>query len=245
MMANLRSGFVFLASTKCASTSVEAALHAHCDLIVNCGPSNKHMSWRRAHTLVQDMMTRHPRPDRPLEYISIVRQPMDWVESWYDYRSRNAIKDRAERYLGDRSIQDVIVEEIERAADDPNRIGFQHTMYRRPKGSEDELTLFQFNHLHLLVKYLKQKYGVQLKLDHLNQTPGREAGASLAERISPEVMARAREHWRPDFRLYKNANGKRRLDEVRAERAAQAADLGAGQTDAGSAEAGKEEANVK
>ncbi|KRF36115.1 hypothetical protein [Nocardioides sp. Soil805] len=90
MMAFPRHGFVLLAMPKCASTSLEAALAPYAELVVDRPPGLKHVgasgfTRRIAPRLAADGYERDS-----YELVTMFRDPVRWLESWWRYRARPA-----------------------------------------------------------------------------------------------------------------------------------------------------------
>ncbi|MBR0671876.1 hypothetical protein [Neoroseomonas soli] len=84
MMASLRFGFIVLSMPKCASSSLQQALMPVCD--VRFKDHMKHVSYAFVTDWVLPMMKarRAPAPYEPRVF-SLVRDPIDWLYSWYRY----------------------------------------------------------------------------------------------------------------------------------------------------------------
>ncbi|MBS2937759.1 hypothetical protein KDN32_08385 [Nocardioides sp. J2M5] len=80
--------FVLLALPKTASTTLERTLAPHATEVVGSPPGQKHLPARgfvhtRAHALAEQG---HPRDS--YELVTMFREPLAWLESWWRYRAR-------------------------------------------------------------------------------------------------------------------------------------------------------------
>ena len=70
--------------------SIQAALEPHASISFRDQPGVEHVNLgkyqRQIHNLLENLA------DGPLETFRIVRQPMDWMGSWYRYRQRDQLK---------------------------------------------------------------------------------------------------------------------------------------------------------
>ena len=103
-----RCRICFSLCPKCASSSIEAAIAPFCNINFSGPGGLKHITARdyRSHILAY-----HQRvlANRPIEAFSIVREPIEWLFSWYRYRQRNDIRNPDHpfhrNYTGDMSFE--------------------------------------------------------------------------------------------------------------------------------------------
>lgn len=84
MMASIRFGFIVLSMPKCASSSLQQALTPVCD--VRFKDHMKHVDYAFVETWVLPMLRarRAPAPYAP-RIFCLMREPVDWLYSWYRY----------------------------------------------------------------------------------------------------------------------------------------------------------------
>lgn len=80
--------FVLLALPKTASTSLERTLSPYATEVVAAPPGQKHLPARGfVHTKAHDLAAQgHPRES--YELVTMFREPIAWLESWWRYRAR-------------------------------------------------------------------------------------------------------------------------------------------------------------
>lgn len=80
--------FVLLALPKTASTSLERTLSPYATELVASPPGQKHLPARGfVHTRAHDLAAQgHPRES--YELVTMFREPIAWLESWWRYRAR-------------------------------------------------------------------------------------------------------------------------------------------------------------
>jgi len=88
-MISFRHNFVFLANTKAMSSSVHHLLLDESDLVYYRPGGGKHMNFNAVNRRLQQISGRTIE-----DYFSFgfVRDPVDWIESWYRYRKRAGLK---------------------------------------------------------------------------------------------------------------------------------------------------------
>ncbi len=92
MLISLRNRFIFISNTKAASTSIEAALQHHCEIRHNGTPARKHIAYRDALREYQPLFS--AAGNDPVTYFrfGVLRDPIDWIASWFRYRSGNDVQ---------------------------------------------------------------------------------------------------------------------------------------------------------
>lgn len=108
MMAFPAHGFVLLAMPKCASTSIESALSPYASLVIDKPPSRKHLGCSGFTKRVAPGLAADGHPRDSYELVTMFRDPIRWLESWWRYRAR--LDDDT-----DNSTQDLSFEDFARA----------------------------------------------------------------------------------------------------------------------------------
>lgn len=81
--------FVLLALPKTASTALERTLSPYATEVVSAPPGRKHLPARGfVHTVAHELAAQgHPRES--YELVTMFREPVAWLESWWRYRARD------------------------------------------------------------------------------------------------------------------------------------------------------------
>ena len=115
MQMSTRYGFAFLCMPKCASTSIEAAIKKFCNINFSGHPTIKHIN---AQVFSESILAAHQKlvPSSNIESFCLIREPLEWIESWYRFRTRDQLKDprhpNHKNYTGNISYNDFIKEYI-------------------------------------------------------------------------------------------------------------------------------------
>jgi len=88
MMAFPAHGFVLLAMPKCASTSIESALAPYASLVIDRPPSRKHLGCAGFTKRIAPGLAAEGHPRESYELVTMFRDPIAWLESWWRYRAR-------------------------------------------------------------------------------------------------------------------------------------------------------------
>jgi hypothetical protein len=223
MLMSTQYGFAFLCNPKCASTSVESVLKKHCNIRFT-GPSNiKHINARNFDACILKLhgeLTAH----RPIESFCLIRNPVDWLESWYRYRSRPELaqaKARKQqlRYVGDISFSDFVEAYLLPANERPAfaRLSTQFDFMRLQDGSIGVDRIYPLERMDKVREFLSGKIGKPIEFPTKNVSP--ETPAELEE----DLRARLLDRLKKDATLYELALGGGYFERARDHRAFQVA----------------------
>lgn len=110
MLISIEHGLVFLSMPKCASTSIEMALQNYMDIVVR-GPA-KHTNYRRYERFCRPFLDQFCKQQK-LETVCLIREPLDWLKSWYRYRTRDELKYLAVAEESDKNAQDKLANSLD------------------------------------------------------------------------------------------------------------------------------------
>jgi hypothetical protein len=89
MLIFWKERLVFLANTKTGSTSVERALDALAHVSVQRPPAFKHLTAQQYRTTLAPML--ESLTGHRFTTVALMREPVDWLGSWYRFRQRDDI----------------------------------------------------------------------------------------------------------------------------------------------------------
>lgn len=89
MLISVKKRFIFIANSKTASTSIETALIPFAEINRVGSPQRKHISWQEARKEYNFLFNNPAYSPKNFFKFGVVREPVDWVVSWYNYRSGN------------------------------------------------------------------------------------------------------------------------------------------------------------
>lgn len=92
MLISTSKMFIFAANTKTASTSVESALEKHSEFRLDGAPRLKHLPLVEAKDEAPNAFHDYELDD--FFIFGIMRNPIDWIQSWYRYRLGNNVRNR-------------------------------------------------------------------------------------------------------------------------------------------------------
>ncbi len=195
MFAMPEHGFVFLSTTKTGSTAVENAFAGRASLMFRQPPPLKHMSVRKFQRLVAPILTEHGYPPDSYELVCVVREPVDWVASWWRYRSRPDAAGTLQ-YTGDLTFDEFADRVIARKI----RVGNLKRFVLDDDGRQAVSRLFRYDRLDHAVEWMAERAGMPIPtLRVANASPERDLA------IDPQTRARLEGHFAVHRALYEQA----------------------------------------
>ncbi len=197
-------GLVFLAQTKCASTAIQEVLQPFAVLATRRDPPLKHVHYRDFAKFFEPLLDRFGYPRRSYEVVALMREPIDWLHSWYRYRTRPELADpanpRHEHYVGDLPFEGFAHHYMEGGGGFAD-VGRQVEFLLDESGELGVDRLFRYEDLDLFLEYLEGKVGQLPGLPVVNQSP------PLDLDLGPSVRSELEDFLRPEYELHKEASG--------------------------------------
>jgi len=197
-------GFVFLAPTKTGSTSIETAFLRHSQMILLKPPAIKHTDYAGFQRFLQPFLNSRGFPRESYEVVCAFREPIDWLSSWWRYRSRqklaNPTNPRHCNYTGDVSFEQFARAYME-GSEQFAQVGRLSSFVRPCLGEAEVDRIFRYDRLDLLIDFLCEKVGKEVEVGSANTSPKRSF--SLSEECEIEL----RGYLAPEYRIYERAIG--------------------------------------
>lgn len=181
----------FLATPKTGSTAIAVALESLASVSVQRPPVLKHTTVHRWQRFLGPYLA--AAAGEEFTTVALMREPRDWLGSWYRYRSREDADPR-------RSTAGMDFDAFVRAwCDDPQpefaAVGSQ-ARFLRPRQGRGVDRLFRYERIDRFVEFLEHRLGCEIILPRVNVSPeGRLA-------LSPSTEALLRARAAEDFALY-------------------------------------------
>lgn len=197
MLIFLKPRIVLLSVPKTGTTALEQALGERAEIAFRGRPEIKHLNLRQYLNRILPLLL--PLGGAPFETVAVIREPLDWLRSWYRFRARDAL-------LGQRnSTAGVSFEAFLEAYLAPGRrpdyarLGRQSDFLIDHDGRIAVDHLFRYEAMPALVDFLSARLGHEITLPHANVSP--EAATDL----TPQAEARARAVLAGDHALWQGA----------------------------------------
>lgn len=183
-----------LATPKTGSTAIEAALESMATMAIQRPPVLKHTPVQRFHRFIGPYL--ETTSGAPFTVVALMREPRDWLGSWFRYRQREDVVDPQKSTRGmsfDRFVN--------AWCDDPQpefaAVGSQ-ARFLQPKGEKGLDHLFRYEEIGRFVRFLEDRLDCEIILPRLNVSPSGDLALSAA------TEARLRKAAERDFALYES-----------------------------------------
>ena len=196
MLISLDKNLVILAMTKTGSTALHAALGPHCDIIYRGPPRVKHMNLMRFERFLRPYLSAIGHDE--IETFGLIREPEDWLRSWYRYRARPELdeKPNSTAHLS----FDAFVEAYLSETPPPfAQVGRPSKFYAPPTDGAPVTHVFRYDAMDAATSFLEERFGRKLTLKRMNLSPPKEA------ELNPALRQRLLHSLSKDYTLYKKA----------------------------------------
>jgi hypothetical protein len=184
--------FVLLALPKTASTSLERALSPYATEVVGAPPGQKHLPARGfVHTKAHELAEQgHPRES--YELVTMFREPIAWLESWWRYRSR----EDSRQSTADMTFEEFALHYLAGDDDAPVPKG-RPSKFVRAQGGVAVDRIFSVERPDVWEAWFSSRVGVPLEFERRNASGGDQGELSFATR---EALAA---HFAPEYDVWR------------------------------------------
>ncbi|MDP3339677.1 hypothetical protein [Frigidibacter sp.] len=174
---------VFLANTKTGSTSIEMALESLADVAVQRPPALKHTTAARFSGLLAPFLGASAE-GQSFETVALIREPLDWLGSWYRYRLREHLP-----IGGDGSFAAFVAGYLDQPQAEFARVGSQSAFLTDAEGHIAVDHLFRYEDIDQLLEFLEDRLDCAITLPHLNVSPRApmDLPADLTRRLNAQL----------------------------------------------------------
>lgn len=195
---------VILCQPKTGTTSLHDALAADASIAFRTPPNAKHMTYGAFRNRIAPWLLSEDSKRSKLTIISVMREPIDWFGSWYRYNAREHLSRPGtkayKRYTGninfDQYLECLLLPKQE--APEYARLGGPCSVALDNRGQVGVDRLYRYTDLDRMVDFIAEKLDRPLSLTKKNVSEVKELDASEA------TLARVRDHFAADFRIYEN-----------------------------------------
>lgn len=195
MLISTRHQLVFIAMPKTGTRSLEAALTPHSSILIPRDPKVIHTTLGQFNQYLRPWL--EEKGYLELTTFGVVREPIDWLQSWWRYRARDNLQGH-HNYTGHVSFEGFA--EAYLSPKPPAFARFQHPTGVLTDDGRPVDMLFKYENYDALVDWLSDRIGKALKIDHRNASPSREA-----PQLSDGVRQRLTEALGDEYRLWEQA----------------------------------------
>jgi hypothetical protein len=163
---------------KCASTSTEAILRHYGDITTGSDPSIKHVNLKTYERFfkpfLEKVQSKHARLAGDIETICLFREPIDWLNSWYRYRTRENLARTPRgktKSTANISFLEFAQEYVKPQPAAFAKVGRQINFLKNKNGQIGKVTVFRYDDYVQFLDYLSHKVGEKLEAPRLNVSP--------------------------------------------------------------------------
>ena len=196
MLVFWQQSLVYMAIPKTGTTALEETFSSQADLVLRNPPEVKHAHAYRFRTFLKPFLDRAG-PPKAWQIVTVVRDPMDWLSSWWRYQSAEHHRDHPRSCIGV-PYADWIEEVLSNAPPLRAQVGSQ-TFFVADRGKMITDRIFAYEHLDDCASWLAAVVGGTARLPRRNVSP-RERVA-----LSDELQQRVSAHFAEDMRLHSAA----------------------------------------
>ncbi|SEN41962.1 hypothetical protein SAMN04488103_10530 [Gemmobacter aquatilis] len=181
-----------LATPKTGTTAIESALESLAHVSIQRPPQLKHASVRKYHRFIGPWL--ESAAGHPFTVIAMMREPRDWLGSWYRYRQREDMGSEEKSTVGisfDQFVRDYCAEKPPAHA----AVGAQ-SQFLAAKNERGADRIFRYEKIDEVIEFLEDRLDCAITLPRLNVSP--LAPLDLA----PETEKLLRKVAAKDFELY-------------------------------------------
>ena len=196
MLVFYEERLALLSVPKTGSSAYQAALLERADLVVTNPPDLKHASVRRFDRFFQNMFRKMF--DTEMEIMGVVREPFDWLGSWYRYRSRPELLDHpnATHDLSFNAFLQAYLQNPRPAFAD---VGSQTEFFQTRSNGAGATHIFKYENQDGILEFLQSRLNCDIHLPRLNVSPKRPL------ELSEDTLQRYRQEHSNEFRLHDTA----------------------------------------
>ena len=184
---------VLLAVPKTGSTALEGALAPRASMMLRDPPHLKHAPCYRYKRFLRPFFVQAG--GQTPELMAIVRHPIDWLGSWYRYRTRDDLIGH-ENSTRDVSFDDFVLEYCKGQPAPFAAVGSQNKFLRINDGELGVEHLFRYEAWDKVTGFLEDRLQMTITLKEKNVSP------KMDLTLSPDVAARLRQKRAEEFEIW-------------------------------------------
>ena len=188
MLVFWKENLVLLAVPKTGSTALQGALAPRASMVFRDPPEIKHAPCYRYKRFLKPYFVQAG-GQKP-ELMAIVRNPVDWLGSWYRYRTREELIGH-ENCTRDISFDDFVLEYCKGQPAPFANVGSQNKFLRINDGDIGAQHLFQYEQWDKVIAYLEDRleFKITLKQKNVSQTMNLTLSAEVEEKLREKRAA--------------------------------------------------------
>ena len=189
MLVFSKHKLVFLSVPKTGTTAWQAALGPHASMVISDPPELKHAPVFRYNRFFRPALEKFIGED--LHVIAVIREPIDWLGSWYRYRQRPFLRGRPTG-THDLSFDTFVQGYVQGKQPRPANVGSQSKFLEPQKNGTAATHLFRYDDQLSLTNYLRIATRCQPQHDPDKCIAQRSTDLAARNRgsLTPKIRAR-------------------------------------------------------
>lgn len=171
MLVFWKEKIAFMATPKTGSTAYQEALRDRADIVISDPTTLKHTAIQRYNRFFRPMFAVAGAED--IETLAVIREPIDWVGSWYRFRSRPFLKGNPNSTAG-MSFDEFALAYCQGSRPSFAAVGSQAKFLTGPKGEDSVDHLFRYEDQAGLIAFLRDRLDVDFDLNRRNVSPKKD-----------------------------------------------------------------------
>ncbi|MCX8508240.1 MAG: sulfotransferase family 2 domain-containing protein [Rhodobacteraceae bacterium] len=193
MLIFWKERLAFLSTPKTGSTSIETALESLAQVAIRRPPELKHMMAAQFQNHMAPLL--QGASGESFTTVALMRDPIDWLGSWWRYRQRDDIRDLPSSTVGI-SFDEAAQAYMSEGPPDYIDVGTQGRFLGYRKGMPKVDRIFRYEEIGRFVDFLEDRLGCEIILPRLNVSP------KAALTLEAKTRTLLRHHLADDYRLY-------------------------------------------
>ena len=193
MLVFSKAKLVMLSVPKTGSTAYQAALAPHASLVITDPPELKHAPVFRYNRFFRPMLDRFV--GESLSVVAVMRDPIDWLGSWYRYRGRPALDGHRSSTAGI-SFDEFVLAYMKGQKPGFANVGSQAKFMEPSRNGTCVTHLFRYDDQDGLTAFLQDRLGIVIETERRNVSPAQKLS------LSADVEARFRRKCAAEYDLW-------------------------------------------
>lgn len=197
MLIFLKPRIVLLSVPKTGTTALEEALAPRAEIVFRTRPEIKHLNLRQYLNRIRPLL--NPLGDAPFQTVAMIREPLDWLGSWYRFRARDQLigHPNSTAHVGFAQFVDDYLAPGQRP--DHARLGRQSDFLIDHDGAVAVDHIFRYEAMPALVDFLSERLECRIALGRSNVSP------AAATDLPPDSLARLRKAMARETAIWQGA----------------------------------------
>jgi len=188
-----KARLVFLAVPKTGSTAYAEALGPLADMVVRAPPELKHAPLYRYNRFFRPMFEKQGATD--LDVVAVMREPVDWLASWYRFRRRPFMRDHPNS-TANMDFDSFVAAYASPTQPSVAEVGSQATFLAPRRNGTRVHHLYRYDDLAALNRFLQTRLSQKFDVPRCNVSPD---GPTM---LSEATLAQLQHAAEDDFALY-------------------------------------------